>query len=303
MPNVGSLEGHVRGHDFPAHVRTCGPCKFWKQRWKWSQELTFQNTATGKQEPWLGYQNGSAVCIVCAAYTGPGRRDSFAIGSGNFLKVSNIKRHGNKTREQQILLEAVYGPQAGINWTHELAIRAWDKRVDVSSGVAVSAANSLAISKTEAATEGDYSTFLFARTLIETRGSFRDFESWTAAASTGNSGIQVGSRRIASQHTATLAKYEQLTTQRFLQEGSIFRLQADGLKRVYQVEIGTLLWKFPTSLRVYLENVSSFRWIEELGPRGPWLVDRVIGARDFPADMGTANKVEMLEDCARRAAV
>ena len=139
--------------------------------------------------------------------------------------------------------------------------------------------------------------------MLETRGSFRDFESWTAAASSGNSGIQVGSRRIASEHTATLAKYEQLTTQRFLQEGSIFRLQADGLKRVYQVEIGTLLWKFPTSLRVYIENVSSFRWIEELGPKGPWLVDRVIGARDFPTDMGTANKVEMLEDCARRAAV
>ena len=69
------------------------------------------------------------------------------------------------------------------------------------------------------------------------------------------------------------------------------------------MEIGTLLWKFPTSLRVYIENVSSFRWIEELGPQGPWLVDRVIGARDFPADMGTANKVEMLKDCVRRAAV
>ena len=135
------------------------------------------------------------------------------------MRLSNIKRHGNGTRAQQSLLEAGHGPpRAGINWTHELAIRAWNghKRVDVSSGVAVSAANSLAISKTEAATEGDYSTFLFARTLLETRGSFRDFESWTAAASSGNSGIQVGSRRIASEHTATLANYEQLATQRFL---------------------------------------------------------------------------------------
>ena len=222
------------------------------------------------------------------------------------MRLSNIKRRGNGTRAQQSLLEAGHGPpQAGINWTHELAIRAWNghKRVDVSSGVAVSAAKPLAISKTEAAPEGDCSTFLLARILLETRGSFRDFESWTAAASSGNSGIQVGSRRIASEHTATLAKYEQLATQRFLREGSIFRLQADGLKRVYQVEIGTLLWKFPASLRVYKENVSSFRWIEELGPQGPWLVDRVIGARDFPTDMGTANKAEMLEDCARRAAV
>ena len=190
-------------------------------------------------------------------------------------------RHGNATRQQQILLQVGDGPRAGINWTHELALRAWNghMRLDVSSGGAVSASNSLAISQTEAATERDYSTFLFARTLLETRGSFRDFESWTAAASSGDSGIQVRSRRIAAEHTATLAKYEQLATQRFLRDGSVFRLQADGLKRVYQVEIGTLLWKFPWSLRVYAENVSSFRWIEELGPRGPWLVDRVIGAR------------------------
>ena len=81
------------------------------------------------------------------------------------MRLSNIKRHGNGTRTQQSLLEAGDGPRAGINWTHELAIRAWNghSRVDVSSGVAVSAANSLAISKTEAATEGDYSTFLLFR--------------------------------------------------------------------------------------------------------------------------------------------
>ena len=109
--------------------------------------LTFQNTVSGKREPWLGYQNGAAVCIVCAAYTGPGRRDSFAHGLGSFLRLSNIKRHGNMTQKQQNLLKAGDGPRAGINWTHELAIRAWNghKRVDVSSGVAVSAANSLII--------------------------------------------------------------------------------------------------------------------------------------------------------------
>ena len=221
VPNFGSLEDHVRGHDFPAHVRTCGPCKYWKHRWKWSQELTFQNKVSGKREPWLGFHNGAAVCIVCAAYSGPGKRDSFASGSGSFLRVSNLKRHGNATRQQQILLQAGDGPRAGINWTHELALRAWNghMRLDVSSGGAVSASNSLAISQTEAATERDYSTFLFARTLLETRGSFRDFESWTAAASSGDSGIQVRSRRIAAEHTATLAKYEQLATQRFFARG------------------------------------------------------------------------------------
>ena len=59
------------------------------------------------------------------------------------MRLGNVKRHGNETRKQQILLEAGDGPRAGINWTHELAIRAWNghKRVDVSSGLAVSAAS------------------------------------------------------------------------------------------------------------------------------------------------------------------
>ena len=28
--NFGMLEEHVKAHSFPMHVRTCGPCKFWK---------------------------------------------------------------------------------------------------------------------------------------------------------------------------------------------------------------------------------------------------------------------------------
>ena len=26
----GTLEEHVTKHNFPQHLRTCGPCKFWK---------------------------------------------------------------------------------------------------------------------------------------------------------------------------------------------------------------------------------------------------------------------------------
>ena len=30
-PNAfGTLEEHVRSHDYPTHVATCGSCKFWK---------------------------------------------------------------------------------------------------------------------------------------------------------------------------------------------------------------------------------------------------------------------------------
>ena len=85
----------------------------------------------------------------------------------------------------------------------------------------------------------------------------------------GGTAVQAASRKVGQEHVTTIAAYERLATQRFLREGTLFRLQADGLGRVYQVEIGTVIWKFPFSLRVYEQNVAAFRWLEQLGPKGP----------------------------------
>ncbi len=38
-----------------------------------------------------------------------------------------------------------------------------------------------------------------------------------------------------------------------------------------------------------------------LGPRGPWIVERVIGMQEFPQRMDCDGKVTMLEACVRRA--
>ena len=56
-----------------------------------------------------------------------------------------------------------------------------------------------------------------------------------------------------------MVSYEQFITKALLERGSVFRLQADGRKRVYQVEIGAVLWTFPVALkpvREDLENVA-----------------------------------------------
>ena len=42
-------------------------------------------------------------------------------------------------------------------------------------------------------------------------------------------------------------------------------------------------------------------WLEVLGPRGPWLVERIFGMQELPQDMGCDGKVSMLEVCVRRA--
>ena len=94
-----------------------------------------------------------------------------------------------------------------------------------------------------------------------------------------------------------MAQYEKDLAHRLLRDGAAFRLQADGLERTYQVEIGTVIW----SLSSDLKHGEQDGWVEVLGPRGPWIVERVIGMQEFPQRMDCDGKVSMLEACVRRA--
>ena len=96
-----------------------------------------------------------------------------------------------------------------------------------------------------------------------------------------------------------MAQYEKELTYRLLKEGSVFRLEADGLDRTYQVEIGTVLWSLPAA--VAAQQGEQAGWLEALGPRGPWIVERLIGTREFAGSMDCDGKVAMLEACVRRA--
>ena len=98
-----------------------------------------------------------------------------------------------------------------------------------------------------------------------------------------------------------MALHEKLVTQKILKEGVVFRLSADGLDRTYQVEVGTVLWTLPKALEFLPSYGKTAGWLEQLGPKGPWLVERLIGMREFPRAMDCDGKAAMLEDCVRRA--
>ena len=100
---------------------------------------------------------------------------------------------------------------------------------------------------------------------------------------------------------STLAQFEELVTQRLLKEGVVFRLGADGLDRTYQVEIGAALRSLPQVFDFLPSYDGKAGLLEELGPEGPWIVERLIGMRDFPRSMDCDGKASMLEDCVRRA--
>jgi hypothetical protein len=138
------------------------------------------------------------------------------------------------------------------------------------------------------------------RALLETSGSFESFDVFVAALA-GEDRQALQSKWHCKRFLSTMAQYEKELTDRVLKEGAVFRLEADGLDRTYQVEISIVLWSLPALLRHLPSHGEKAGWLHQLGPRGPWIVERIIGMQEFPHDMGTEGKVSMLEACVRRA--
>ncbi len=96
----GTLEEHVASHDYPAHVATCGPCKFWKNRRKWSDEFSCLSPVSQKKETWLGCKSGFAICLICAGDKIWADRTKYGRGTGRLLRKDNIKRHAGKATHE-----------------------------------------------------------------------------------------------------------------------------------------------------------------------------------------------------------
>ena len=189
---------------------------------------------------------GFAACKVCRQYGGqyggsPRKRHDVALGRGSFAKFQNILRHGNATAAQQKKLATFFGPQPGINWDHEMAVQQWCREKSSAlvpdSGAVV----------TESVAREAICVHQFA--YFWRKGSFSSLEKWVAAAQVEKPGIQKHSHDVFKQCLQTIVSYERFITKTLLERGSVFRLQADARKRVYQVQIGAVLWKFPAALR------------------------------------------------------
>ena len=74
---------------------------------------------------------------------------------------------------------------------------------------------------------------------------------WVAAAQVEKTDIQKHSHDDFKKCLKTMVSYERFITKTLLERGSVFRLQADGRKRVYQVEIGAVLVEVPGCSRAH----------------------------------------------------
>ena len=89
---------------------------------------------------------------------------------------------------------------------------------------------------------------------------------WVAAAQVEKTVIHSHDNFKKCLHT--MVSYQRFITKTLLERGSVFRLMADGRKRVYQVEIGSILWKFPAALEPVRADLAKSGCISCLGPGG-----------------------------------
>ena len=104
------------------------------------------------------------------------------------------------------------------------------------------------------------SQLLLARFTIETRGHFRDWTALMKAVTALNPAYRGAnsSRAICRKAVEAFACQERNVTCQLLRAASVYRLAADGKARVYQVEIGALLWKRIAAAPWFFESSSPF---------------------------------------------
>ena len=285
-----TLAEHAASHNFPMHVGQCGVCRFWKNKESWSAACSATNPVTQKKETWLGHAGGGlGICLFCAAFKGSRCLSDLGRGAGSFGRLRNFRRHATCKEHQE----------AEAAWQERVRRESSIQGVESFSEAATAAPVPPVLRKTvvESGARGVVAT----RALLETSSSFRSFDLWRDGLLGDQDRLAVGSSWQCRRLVLSMALREKLLTQKILKEGVVFRLSADGLDRTYQVEIGTVLWSLPKALEFLPSYARNAGWLEQLGPKGPWLVERLIGMREFPGDMDTDGKATMLEDCVRRA--
>ena len=241
------------------------------------------------------------VCRVCDEK----ENSKYARGLGNLLRKDDIAQHARSRQHQEAFSIMQRRPCEDV--AHERGVAQTARQEpDSASAIVAESANVEAtnlpkqvVVRTPHSGVG-FDAVVAARAMLETASSFLSLDVWLGALAHGEREA-LGSSWHCKRLVAAMAKHERIQTHRLLKQGAVFRLSADALERTYQVEIGTVLWTLPATLQCLRKPGQDAGWLRELGPRGPWVVERIVGMREFPQDMGTDGKVAMIEQSVRRA--
>ena len=130
-----------------------------------------------KNEAWLGYKNSCAVCLVCAEDPVQALRSRFGRCTASFLRMDNLRRHPKFPCHTQALLS--WGERSRAEATNGI-VSSFSLGSSASADSTAATAALAVSTKTRRSTDG-YRAVVGLRTLLETSGSFRDFDKWLDA--------------------------------------------------------------------------------------------------------------------------
>ena len=197
------------------------------------------------------------VCLFCAAFKGSRCLSSLGRGKASLLRVQNIHRHAACQEHKE----------AEAAW--KARIRAQDACPGVEPPAGAATAEPTPCVLRQPVAESGPRGVVATRALLETSGKFRAFDVWRDGLLVAKERAAVGSPWQCRRFVASMALHERLVTHKVLKEGAVFRLSADGKDRTYQVEIGTVLWSLPTSLRFFSLMLSKQVGWNSWDPMGP----------------------------------
>ena len=261
-----TLLEHIASHSYPAHVRHCDACKFYKNRRKCIAQTIFYDTQCGAEKSWLYYQRGFIGCLVCRAAR---KKNVFgqcmAIG-----KLSNIRRHQDKTVD------------------HQEALALWN---DPTKAEPEQPEEKLPKQVSDNPTALSYSHVLFQRELIAQGGSFQDFRRWaTTARLVGVGDFQAMiSADVAANLTQAMAETEMDVTRKLVEAAAMLGLIADARADVVGVCLRGIVWRWPGGIpkNPLPTGVTSLN-----GVRGPWVVERIAGMPSLGSDHSSRSKAQ-----------
>ena len=145
-----------------------------------------------------------------------------------------------------------------------------------------------------------YEHVLFARTLIETGGSFLDFGRWAQTARLSGAALPPGmdSQRISKQLVQVMGAEETHVTAKLMASSCMNAIADDAREELLAVLLRGVLWSWPRGLQRGAKLPTGV--VSLNNGKAPWIITRVLGVSDLGPDHSAESKATAREAAVRK---
>ena len=228
-------------------------------------------------------------CLLCIS-AGCSNKISCFKGSA---KLCHTRRHGNDLPKQ-------HAGRMPLTLDHVMSLKAWSSRAaNPASGGGGSSLPAGGANSDDApeATNLSFAHVVFQRTVIDTGGSFRDFERWARAATlVGAQHLRASvSGRVSAQLSEVMGQRENDITAKLARAAACGGLMQDARKNALAIRVKLVLWSWPRGL-AHRDEYLPGGVVSLNGGKAPWIVDRLAAVPTLDHDQSAEAKARLTVD-------